>query len=240
MSTPDPAAPPPPNNTAKKWLLGCLGALLLLVILGVAVLMLGVYAVKRQVDAMTPDARKVIEDVHKAATALESPPGVEPALVQAAEARMRLGRAALPVAMLDKVEARACPPNAPSLAPTVDAEWFRELANGGLPKEAIGTPWFRHALFATAADASLLPDASEDKQAEAVIALDRGLGENGALAVIHTTRLVEAAESEFDGFVQLIGYPDGETICIAPFSARGNGEEFRERFRDAEVAALDR
>jgi len=239
MSTPDPVAAPPQNNSSKKWLLGCLGALLLLVLLGLAVLLLGIYFVKQRVDSLAPEARQVVEDVHKAASALQSAPVVAPALVQAAEARMRLSRAALPVAMLDKVEARACPPDSSSLAPTVDAEWFRELANGGLPKEPIGTPWFRHALFATAAAAALVPDASEDSDAQAVIALDRGLGESGALAVIHTTRLLEAGDGEFDGFVQLIGYPDGETICIAPFAARGSGEDFRERFRAAEEAALD-
>jgi hypothetical protein len=235
MSTPDPAAPPPPNNSAKKWLLGCLGALLVLVLLGVAVLMLGVYAVKKQVDAMAPDARRVVEDVHKAATALESAPRIDPALVQTAEARMRLGRSALPVAVLDKVLPQPCPADAARVAPTVDAEWFRELANGGLPTQPLGTSWFRQPPFSAAADAALQPDASEDSNARALVALDRGLADAGALAVIHTTRL-EAGE--FDGYVQLIGYPDGETICIAPFSARGGEGDFQQQFRAAEEAAL--
>ena len=234
MSTPDPVVPPP-KNSAKKWLLGCLAALVLLVLLGMAVLLLGVYAVKKQVDSMAPDARKVVQDVQKAAAALESAPGIDPALVQTAEARMRLGRSALPVAMLDKVLPQPCPAGAARTAPTVDAEWFRELANGGLPMQPIGTPWFRQPPFSTAAEAGLQTDANEDSKARALVALDRGLAEAGALAVIHTTRL-EAGE--FDGYVQLIGYPDGETICIAPFSARGSEGEFQQQFRAAEEAAL--
>src|SRR5205085_11530956 len=141
MSTPDPAVPPPgppaPKSNTTKWLLGCLAALVLLVILGAAVLLLGIYAAKRQLDAIAPDARNVVEDVHKAAAALESAPRIDPALVQSAEARMRLGRSALPVAMLDKVLPQPCPSNAARAAPTVDAEWFRELANGGLPTQPL-------------------------------------------------------------------------------------------------------
>src|SRR5205085_2306240 len=151
-----------------KWLLGCLAALVLLVILGAAVLLLGIYAAKRQLDAIAPDARKVVEDVHKAAAALESAPRIDPALVQSAEARMRLGRSALPVAMLDKELPQPCPSNAARAAPTVDAEWFRELANGGLPSQPLGTPWFRQPPFSTAAELALQPDAGEDSKARAL------------------------------------------------------------------------
>jgi hypothetical protein len=91
--------------------------------------------------------------------------------------------------MLDKVQAQPCPRAARDWRRRSMREWFRELANGGLPEAALGTPWFRPRLFATAAAAVARPDASEDSERAGRVALDRGLAESGALAVIHTTRL---------------------------------------------------
>jgi hypothetical protein len=82
---------------------------------------------------------------------------------------------------------------------------------------------------------------------QAQIALDRALIEAGSVAVIHTTRLVEprlreggkVEGGEFEGFVQLVGYPDGETMCISPFTASGTDQgDFEARFWTAEEAAL--
>ena len=229
MSTPDPVAPPPKNNT-KKWLVGCLVALLLLVLIGIAVLVLGVYAAKKQVDAMAGDASRVYEDAQRAARALESAQQVAPGIAQGAEARMRLTRVAAAVMAADLAQAGGCPPDPSRAALPVDAQWMRELASG-LPAASVGTPWIRHAVFASA---------------DSEVALDRALREAGSIAVIHTTSLVEPVQAEgggpqdgeFEGFVQLVGYPDGETICIAPFAASGSGDDFQARFRAAEEAAV--
>ena len=241
MSTTDPIAPPPKNN-AKKWLVGCLVVLLLLVIGGLAVLVLGVYAAKKQVDSMAGDARNLYEDASRAAKALESAPRLAPELMQAAEARMRLSRAASAAYKAQSLQPEACSDEPPRAAPPVDAEFLQALV-GGLPTEAMGTPWFRHEVFATAAAAAVPLDTSglKDTQAPALIALDRALGEAGSIAIIHTTKLEEptdTTEGRFEGSVQLIGYPDGETICSAPFEASGPAAEFQQKFRAAQEAAL--
>lgn len=249
MSTIEPAepqpSPPPPqpaNNNAKKWLVGCLVVLLLLVLGGVAVLVLGVYAAKKQVDSMSSDARNVYEDAQRAARALESARQMAPALMQAAEARMRLSRAASAAYKAESLQAEACPADAARSAQSVDAEFMRALV-GGLPTEPMGTPWFRDGAFATAAANAPALDATgaTDAQGPALVALDRALAEAGSIAVIHTTRLDEptgAAPGRFEGSVQLLGYPDGETLCFAPFEASGSATEFQQRFRAAEEAAL--
>ena len=230
MSTPEPVAPPPKNST-KKWLLGCLVALLLLVLIGIAVLVLGVYAAKKQVDAMTEDASRVYEDARRAAKALESAQQVAPDIAQGAEARMRLGRVAAAVMAADLTQAEGCPPDPARAALPVDAQWMRDVASG-LPAASVGTPWMREPAVAAVTTE---------------VALDRVLGEAGSIAVIHTKTLVEpkaaveggeAQDGEFEGFVQLLGYPDGETICIAPFRASGSGGEFQARFRAAAEAAV--
>jgi hypothetical protein len=245
MSTIDPVPPrKPENNNAKKWLIGCLVALLLLVALGVAVLMLGIYAVKKQVDAVAPDAQRVIEDARRAAKALESAPAVAPEVTQFAEARMRIGRAASSVvAAAANLHAQPCPADPARANLSVDAQWFGELANGDLPTEEVGTPWFRHAVFETAAAAAHGSD--EDRQ-QGLVELDRALGEASSISVIHTTRLVEPRLLDggkvegglFEGFVQVVGYPDGETICIAPFQASTDHDDFQQRFWVAEGAAI--
>ena len=250
MSTPDPVAPsPPPKSNAKKWLLGCLGALLLLVLLGIAVLILGIYAAKRQVDSMASDARSIYADAQRAADALKSAEKVAPTLSQAAEARMRLMRAAATVASAAAdLKQTACPVDPSRANLSVDAPWMAGLVNG-LPSTQTGTPWFRHQVFATAAAVGLDAKSSEDAQMQALIALDHALGDASSISVIHTSRLVEprlheggkADGGEFDGFVQVVGYPDGETICIAPFTASGTDQgDFEQRFWAAEEAAINK
>jgi hypothetical protein len=245
MSTPEPAAPPPKSN-AKKWLLGCLGALLLLVLLGIAVLVLGVYAAKKQIDAMAPDAKRLYEDAQRAADAMKSAEKVAPTTSEAAEARMRLMRAAATVASTTDPQPDPCGPDPERSNLSVDAQWMAALVDG-LPTQAIGTPWFRHQVFASAASMALDANDSEDDRMQAQIALDRALIEAGSVAVIHTTRLVEprlreggkVEGGEFEGFVQLVGYPDGETMCISPFTASGTDQgDFEARFWTAEEAAL--
>jgi hypothetical protein len=245
MSTTDPVPPQKPEgNSAKKWLIGCLVALLLLVALGVAVLMLGIYAVKKQVDAVAPDAQKVLEDARRAAKALESAPAVAPEVTQVAEARMRLGRAASSVlSAAAGLKPEPCPADPARANLSVDAQWFGELANGDLPTEEVGTPWFRHEVFETAAAAA---HGSDEDRHQGLIELDRALGQASSVSVIHTTRLVEprlldgdkVEGGAFEGFVQVVGYPDGETICIAPFQATTDHDDFQQRFWAAEGAAI--
>jgi hypothetical protein len=238
MSTPDPVPPPPPNN-AKKWLIGCLVAVLLLAALGVAVLMLGIYAAKKQVDSMSADASKVVEDARRAAKALESSSQVAPALAQAAEANMRLTRAANTVDESLDPQAEPCMPDTSRNSVAVDGPWLAELANG-LPSAAVGTPWFREKPFADAAAVGLDANATEEQKAQALVALDRALGEAGAVAVVHAQRMEENENGgQFEGFIQLIGYPDGATMCTAPFAASGtNAEEFHSHFWTAKGAVL--
>jgi len=243
MSATEPV-PPPPKSNAKKWLLGCLGALLLLVLLGLAVLLLGVYAAKKQIDSMATDARHLYEDAQRASDALKPSEPVPRTVSQAAEARMRLMRAASAAAAGTEEQPEACPtdPARPNIS--VDAQWMAELVDG-LPAQPIGTPWFRHQVFATAAEAG--GKGSEDDQVQALIALDHVLGNLSFISVIHTKRLVEPRlqkdgkieGGEFEGFVQVVGYPDGETLCTAPFTASGTDQgDFEARFWAAEEAAL--
>jgi hypothetical protein len=249
MSTPEPAAAPPPNNSAKKWLIGCLVTLVLLVVLGLAAMLLIAYAAKKQMDALGADAHKIYQDAQSAAALFGSGAKEAPsptALAQGAEARMRLARAAAAVAATESLKAEACPSDPPRFPLTVDAEWFRELSYG-VPKATEATPWFRHELFSAASAAAPAPADNGDTQAPQLIELDRGLGDAGSVAVIHTTRLLEPKpldggkfeEGRFEGFVQLIGYPDGESICMAPFQASGaDPEQFQQSFWAAEEAAL--
>lgn len=241
MATPDPVAPPPPPlpapppSSAKKWLLGCLVALLLLVLLGIAVLLLGVYAAKKQIDAIAPDAKRVYEDAQRAASALQSGAQVAPTLSQSAEARMRLMRVAGAVDAGADPHVEPCPSDPARANLTVDAPWMAELATG-LPTQPLGTPWLRDPVFATAAAVPLGGHSSEDAQVQALISLDRALGDAGAISVIHTTRL---EGNRFEGFVQVIGYPDGGTICVAPIEASGTDQgDLEQRFRAAEEAAV--
>jgi hypothetical protein len=245
MSSTDPVPPPKPEgNSAKKWLLGCLVALLLLVALGVAVLMLGLYVVKKQVDSVAPEAKQVYEDARRAAKAFESAPAAANEVMQIADARMRLGRAASSViAAASNLQPEPCPADPERANISVDAQWFSELAGGDLPTEEIGTPWFRHEVFETAAAAA---HGSDEDRHQGELELDRALGEASSIAVIHTTRLVEPRLLEggkveggaFEGFVQVLGYPDGETICIAPFRASTDHDDFQQRFWAAEGAAI--
>ena len=114
MSTPDPAAPPPAKSNAKKWLVGCLVALVLAVLICLAALLLLAYAAKRQVDAMAPEAKRVYEDARRAAAALESTTPVAAGIAQSAEARMRLGRAASAVLAFRVADSEPAPSPRPS------------------------------------------------------------------------------------------------------------------------------
>jgi hypothetical protein len=244
MSTPDPAAPPPPPNSAKKWLIGCLLALLALVLLGVAVLMLGIFAVKRQVDAIAPDAKRVMADAQRAADALKSAEPVAQQIAQEAQARMRLGRAASAVVAMPVAPAASepCPAQFARSALTVDEPWFAFLVNG-LPQSDSGTPWLRDPSLAAAADNA--------NQGQALVALDRVLNDANAVAVVHATRVQEpvlAADGkvepgQFEGFVQLVGFPDGETMCTAAIHATnsqgagGTQEQLEDDFHTQVLAA---
>ncbi|MEO8160704.1 MAG: hypothetical protein ABI588_04735 [Arenimonas sp.] len=230
MATPDPIAPPPPpppsGSGAKKWLIGCLVVLLLGVVAAVAVVAIGVYAAKRQLDAMTPDARKAYEDARTAAAALGESARLAPTLAEGEQAQSRLATAARNVAPDQAMTTSACPPDPSRGASPVDAPWFRALADG-VPQAPVGTPWFRHQVFSKIAEVPLGQYPGKENEALAMIAADRELAVAGAIAVIHTTRLVEPKlldgkqfeGGRFEGFVQLIKYPEGGSICLVPFSA---------------------
>jgi len=231
MSTPDPAVPPPPNNSAKKWLVGCLVALLLVVLLGLAALLLIAYAAKRQVDAIKSDAQHLADDARHVAAALQPSTPVPPDVRQLAEARMRLGRAASAALASTAGSTEPCPTEFARSALPADAEWFTGLADG-VPAPTAGTAWMRDPAIVAAASAA-------DPQ-QAMIALDREFGDASAIAVIHATSPATTGdERQFQGYVQLIGYPDGETMCTVAFHAQGaDGSAFQSSFWAAEEAAL--
>jgi hypothetical protein len=234
MSTPDPAATPPARNSAKKWLVGCLVALVLAVLICLAALLLLAYAAKRQVDAMAPDAKRVYEDARRAAAALESTTPVAADIARTAEARMRLGRAASAVLAFRVGDGEPCPPELARAALPVDADWFSGLVTG-IPAPATGTPWMR--------DPAIVAAAAGANEQQAMIALDRTLGDAGAVAVIHADQPSAAGAAgdgpRFQGYVQLVGYPDGETACTVAFHAEGKSDgELQSNFLAAEKAAL--
>jgi len=235
MSTPDPVVATPKSN-AKKWLVGCLLALVLVLMLVAGAVLFIAYQAKKQVDAIKGDAQHLAEDARRAAAALGSGKSAANDVVQTAEARMRLGRAAASVVAANQANTQSCPPEAARNALPVDAEWFGELVNG-LPGADKGTLWMR--------DPALVAAASDADQEQALIALDKELQEAGAIAVVHSTGANpsagdgKATTGRFEGFVQLVGYPDGETMCTAAFHADGDtGAEFQKSFWAAEEAAL--
>ena len=235
MSTPDPAIspPPPPPNNAKKWLIGCAIALVVAVLLVIGAAVAIIYAAKRQVDAVSSDAKQLAEDARSAAAMLAPTKAVAQGVAQLAEARMRLGRAASAVAWMAQqgsVPAGPCPAELAQAALPVDAEWFVELAKG-LPDAATGTPWMR--------DPSIFQAVAGKDEAQALIALDGALADAGAVAVIQARGDGKADARRFDGYVQLVGYPDGETVCTVGFKAEGaTGGEFQSSFWAAEGTAL--
>jgi hypothetical protein len=114
----------------------------------------------------------------------------------------------------------------------VDAPWFAGLVDG-IPDAATGTPWMR--------DPAIIAAASDADSLKALDALDRELASATAIAVIHATEFSEPSggKGSFEGFVQLVGYPDGETACTVGFHAEGaTGSDFQSAFWSAEGAAL--
>lgn len=233
MSTPDPTVPPPsPPSNAKKWFIGCAIALLLLVLIIIGAAVAIIYAAKKQAEALSSDAKHLVQDAKNAASMLESAKSAAPGIAQLAEARMRLGRAAAAVSF-DSPAAGACTPELARAALPVDAKWFAGLADG-MPAASEGTPWMR--------DPAVTAAASEADQQQAMISLDHNLAAAGAVAAIHATQLTDPAAGgggKFEGFVQLLGYPDGETLCRVPFHAEGaSASQFQSAFWAAEEAAL--
>lgn len=230
MSTPDPPAPPPaplpPPKKRNNFLIGCLVVLLLLVLGGVAVVVLGIYAAKNEYDKLAPDARKAYDQAREAAASAEEASRLAPTLAQGAQAQARLATAAHAVADASALTPAPCPPDPARVSIPVDAEWFGQLASG-VPEERVGTPWMRHRVFQTLADEPFDQYVSDENMALAEAAADRDLSDAGTVAVIHTTTLkmpkaLDANKFEgghFEGFVQLLKYPSGDSICVAPFSA---------------------
>jgi len=213
MSTPAPDAPPPKKR--NPLLVGCLVILALLVLGAGAVLLLGIYAAKRQYDQFAPQAQQALEEARKAAAQVQSAAGAAQVLAQGAEAQARLAMASRAVATTQDMNVVPCPPDPARATVPVDAEWFGQMS-GGIPRAPVGTPWMRHQLFENVAAAGLAADASDAALAQAAAAADRDLSDAGTVAVIHTTKL---EPTHFDGFVQLVKYPSGDSICLVPFSA---------------------
>ena len=144
---------------------------------------------------------------------------------------MRLGRAASAALASTAGSTEPCPTEFARSALPADAEWFTGLADG-VPAPTAGTAWMRDPAIVAAASAA-------DPQ-QAMIALDREFGDASAIAVIHATSPATTGdERQFQGYVQLIGYPDGETMCTVAFHAQGaDGSAFQSSFWAAEEAAL--
>ena len=232
MSTPDPTVPPPPPSNAKKWLIGCAIALLLLVLIIIGAAVAIIYAAKKQAEAISSDAKHLVQDAKNATSMLESAKSAAPDIAQLAQARMRLGRAAAAVGFENPVTG-TCTPELARAALPVDAKWFAGLVNG-MPAASEGTPWMR--------DPAVTAAASDTDPQQAMISLDRELAAAGAVAAIHATQLTDPAaggSGKFEGSVQLLGYPDGETVCRVSFHAEGaSAAEFQSNFWAAEEAAL--
>lgn len=249
MSTPDPVAapkPPPSKGSGKKWLIGCLVVMVSLVMLGMAVLMLGVYAAKRELDAMTPQQRASYDAARQAELDAFRASEDGPMLAKGAAARARLAAVAQRVEPDAAPTALSCPRDSARANVPVDAEWFRSLAID-VPHEPVGVPWFRHSAFMNLADGALrkrLPL----YEAEAWAHTDEELAKAGIVTVIHAVHLREPKllsgkefqGGEFDGWLQVMRYPDGDTLCRVPFTARssdkiGGGLGFGLRVRGISV-----
>ena len=249
MSTPDPLAPPPKKR--NPWLVGCLVVSVVLVLGAGAVLLLGIYAVKRGYDEMAPQAKQALEQAREAASQVRSAAGSAQVLAQGAETQARLAMAARTVATTHDMNVVPCPPDPARATVPVDAEWFRRMS-GGVPRDGVGTPWMRHRLFENLATAGIATGASDEAVALAAAAADRDLSDAGTVAVIHTTtlrapRVLSDGSIEpgrFQGFVQLVKYPVGDSICLVPFSADspakgGGGLGLGRRVRGLGVAGGD-
>jgi hypothetical protein len=248
MSTPDPIAPPPPPlppppKKRNPWLIGCLVILVLLLLGAGAVLLLGIYAAKKGYDEYAPKAQQALEEARKASAQVQAAAQDAQAFAQGAEAQARLALATREVATAEAMREVACPPDPTRASVPVDAEWFRALA-GGVPRAPMGTPWMRHRVFENLANVGLDGAADEPQLALAGIAADRDLSDVGVIAVIHQTNLEmpqAGTPGHFEGFVQLIKYPTGDSICLEPFSADSAAQdekEFQRAFWAAEEAAL--
>ena len=246
MSSPDPVSPVPPPKKRNQLLIGCLVILALLVLGAGAVLLLGIYAAKKEYDEYAPRAQQALEEARKAAASVQSAAAGAQVYAQGVEAQARLAMATRTIATVQDMNVVPCPPDPARASVPVDAEWFRALASG-VPREAVGTPWFRHRVFETLAAAGTARGGSDEALALAVAAADRDLSDAGTVAVIHATKLQppsvsadgKAAPGHFKGFVQLVKYPAGDSICLVPFSADGPTQEvFQRAFWAAEEAAL--
>ena len=227
MSTPDPVVappPPPPPPPAKKrnpLLIGCLVILLLLVLGAGAVLLLGIYAAKKGYDEYAPKAQQALEEARKASAQVQAAAQDAQAFAQGAEAQARLAMATREVATEQSIDEVPCPPDPARATVPVDAEWFRALANG-VPRAPMGTPWMRHSVFENLANVGLDGAAEEPQLAIAAIAADRDLSDAGVIAVIHPAKLEmpqAGTPGHFEGHVQLLKYPTGDSICVVSFSA---------------------
>ena len=231
MSTPAP-------KKRSPLLVGCLVILAILIIGAGAVLLLGIYAAKKQYDAFAPGAQQALAEARKAAAQVQSAAGTAQALAQGAEAQVRLATAARTVATSQDMNDVPCPPDPARETVPVDAEFFRDMS-GGVPRQAVGTPWMRHRVFENLAAAGLASGASDEQLALAATAADRDLSDAGTVAVIHVGKL-EAGH--FEGHVQLVKYPSGDSLCLVPFSADspatpGAGLGIGRRVRGLGVAA---
>jgi hypothetical protein len=222
MSSPDPA-PPPPAKKRNTLLIGCLVILLLLVIGGLAVFLVTLYAAKRQYDEYAPQAQQALEQVQAAAREAEAAAKLAPIYAQGMESQARLAMATQTLASDGNFKVSPCPPDPARVSIPVDAEWFRAMS-AGVPKERIGIPWQRHRIFTLLAEEPFTANSGDEQLALATAAADRELSDTGTIAVIHTTKLVEPQASgsgHFDGYVQLVKYPAGDSICLVPLRADG-------------------
>jgi len=229
MSSPDPAAPPP-KPEGKGFRSACLGFLGVVRFGGFSIGALGGFLGKRELEAMTPAQRAAMEAKRNAELDASEAARLAPTLAEGAQAQARLAKAAQAVAAADALQAKPCPPEVVQSTPIpVDAEWFRALA-GGLPKEKIGTPWFRHQAFTDLADDPFGSYITAENTAYATIRADKDAANAGYVAVIHTTalqlpKLIDKSSFEggrFDGFVQVIRYPAGTSECIAKLHAESS------------------
>lgn len=231
----DPASSSPtPAKKNNPVLIGCLVVAAIAVVGVIVVLALGVFLAKREEDAKTPAQRVAEKAAEMQHSHAEEASRLEPTLAEAKVAQARFATIATAVAATSDLKRVPCPhvDGEPLEFAPVDAEFMGRF-HGAIPRDVSGTPWFRHKAFSDLADELKNTYANPENDAYAAIRADKDLAGVGRIAVIHTLSLKEPRllseggvfkdgsydAGSFSGWIQLMSYPDGKTVCEMPFSA---------------------
>ncbi len=229
----DPVSPvPPPPAKNSPMLIGCL-AVAGMIVAGLALMALLCLLIdftKTPAQRAAEKAQDAADDTRRRADDAKQ---LALTLAQGKADQARFATIAAAVAAIADLKQMPCPHSdgdSLEFAP-VDAPFMRRF-DGAFPRDVSGTAWFRYKTFSASHETDY-GSGQAKYDAESAISADEDLVKVARIGVVHTLSLTEPKllssggtfkdgsydGGAFSGWIQLISYPGGKTICEVPFSA---------------------